>query len=211
MHKDIFIFGDSVTQGFYDAESGGWPSLLFAALNQRTMETKIKDFFSLFNLGISGNTVQDVLNRVESDLKYRLQEKERMVILDIGGNDSTRNTVTNENVCPFDEFSKQYSELIALSKKYGDVVCIGLHDSDEEKLSQIPWWKDHAIIAEDGIRYDDEIKRLADEYEVLYISMRGLLSQDYDQYSADGDHPSSKGHELIFQKVKTELEVANLL
>jgi lysophospholipase L1-like esterase len=211
MHKDIFIFGDSITQGFYDTNFGGWPSLLFATLNERTLETKIKDFFSVFNLGISGNTVKEVLNRFESDLKPRAQEKEGIVILDIGGNDSTRNVVTGENVCPFDEFSKQYSELITLAKKYGDVVCIGIHDSDTDNLSQIPWWENHGIFAEDAIRYDDEVCRLAHEHGVVYVPMRGLLAQDYATYSADGDHPNAAGHDLIFERVKSSLEAEGLL
>ena len=211
MHKDIFVFGTSIDQGFYDQENGGWVSLFFGYLNRRTISTKLKDFFAVYNLSISGCGVENTLARFRAEVAARKQEDNVVTIFSLGGNDAVRNNVTGENVCPLHIFSEKYQALITQAKEIGDVVCIGIHDSDEALLDPIPHWAGHSALDSECDRYNEEIKRLAEVNSVLFIDVKGDFSDDLNLYLEDGDHPTAAGHRLIYERVKAELEKAGIL
>jgi acyl-CoA thioesterase-1 len=74
----IVAFGDSLTAGYGVPEEDSYPSQLARALSQYPI--------TMVNLGVSGDTTQDALARVEQVI----DEKPDIVLLGIGGNDALR-------------------------------------------------------------------------------------------------------------------------
>ena len=63
---NVLIFGDSITWGAYDPEQGGWATRL-----RNYFEEKDNDI-DVYNLGISGDTTADLLERIEIEAKSRV-------------------------------------------------------------------------------------------------------------------------------------------
>jgi|LQYC01.1.fsa_nt_gi lysophospholipase L1-like esterase len=86
MHENIFIFGDSISLGCFDA-AGGWVRRLSSFLMERYISGDGEEIL-IYNLSISGNQSQDIAARFESESRLRLSEGENVVIFAIGVNDS---------------------------------------------------------------------------------------------------------------------------
>src|SRR5690348_15400516 len=84
----ILIFGDSIAQGYHDLEMGGWVNhLLTDLLKQKARSTT--QTTELFNVSISGNTIQDVINRFEAETNARRWNDDPFLfIFAIGFNDA---------------------------------------------------------------------------------------------------------------------------
>lgn len=193
----VLIFGDSIAQGYDDYEQGGWAARLFQDISAREDKNN-KDYISVFNLGIDGDSTREIVDRIENEIKPRVSD-EMVFIFDMGGNDAACRGEGDANYVEFEEFSKNYQRCISVAKEYGKVVCLGLHESNE------------VLTDDDYNKYNAEIERLADSNEVLFISMQEILSQDFNGLTYDGDHPSPAGHKLIYKRVKEKLVAAELL
>lgn len=87
----IVAFGDSLTEGYGLDETEAWPSLLNERLKKEGKP------FRVINAGVSGETSQGALSRVEWVLKM----KPDIVILETGANDGMRGIdprLTRENI-----------------------------------------------------------------------------------------------------------------
>lgn len=204
----ILVFGDSITQGFYDKEKGGWVNRLFIDVSA-SLES-YNDFLGVFNLGIDSETTAGLLARIENEIIAR-QSDEMVIIIDIGGNDTFKFKEKGENAVPFETFRQNYSKLITIAQKYGRVFCLGFKDFNPEQAKNLSWYKDYDFTDNDHAGYDREIERLAREHGVIHIGMTGLFEGDFAQYSHDGDHPTAAGHELIYQRVKSVLKQENII
>src|SRR5581483_12021897 len=67
----ILIFGDSITQGFWDVTGGGWAQRITADYNAQTIKNLSGDYPETFGLGISGDTTQGVLKRLPYEVEAR--------------------------------------------------------------------------------------------------------------------------------------------
>ena|ERR1035437_8856757 len=85
----VLIFGDSITQGFWDT-SGGWVNRLRNHYDEVQVQDLDKDIPTIFNLSIDGDTSQNILNRIKFETQARIwQENLPTVIVQIGINDSS--------------------------------------------------------------------------------------------------------------------------
>lgn len=207
---NIIVFGSSIEQGFDDTEKGGWVNRLFLEYGTREKGQVHGDFYAVFNLGISGDTSDGIVKRFESELARRL-DSENLIIFESGGNDSIRNLETGECAVPLDRFVANCQTMIDGAKKHGKVVFLGLYDSDMENMNPIPWYEGHAALQEDADKYEEAIRQLSVKNDILYISLAGLFNNDFEGLTFDGDHPNAEGHRLVFERVKSELEMAGIL
>ena len=85
----ILIFGDSIAHGAWDTEKGGWVQRIKSFLDEETL-SESENEHTIYNLGVSGNNTEDLLERFEFETKQRLKEddEELMFIFAIGVNDS---------------------------------------------------------------------------------------------------------------------------
>ena len=76
----IFIFGASSTYGAWD-EKSGWADRLKQYFHQRVINSNDKDYFLVYNLGISGEDTRGLLRRINNDIKIRGDKDEENIIL----------------------------------------------------------------------------------------------------------------------------------
>jgi lysophospholipase L1-like esterase len=86
----VLIFGDSITQGFWDTE-GGWVSRLRKYYNELQVQALHKrDDPVIFSLGVSADMSDDILKRVEAETKVRTRHNDLpAVVVQVGTNDSS--------------------------------------------------------------------------------------------------------------------------
>jgi lysophospholipase L1-like esterase len=205
----IFIFGDSITQGFWDM-SGGWVQQLSSVIHSASLENMLngdgKSYIEVYNLGVSGDSTEGVLKRLKSEVESRrIYSDDEVIIISVGINDSI---LDSENIVLMDvyQFQETYEKLINEALKLTDrVYCVGLTAVDE-KLTN-PWkfsstgkqWGNNRInLFEDTIKQSCE--RLSVPFIPIHDEFMDLLSRGEDLL-ADGLHPNNAGHKLIAKAV----------
>jgi len=183
----ICIWGDSITIGFSDYEKQGWVNRLRYYLN--------KEDFSVYNLGISDDTSEELTNRFEVECKARNPD---VILFAIGTNDTQQ--INNNPIVSLDRFEKNLNFLINSAKKYTNKIgFIGLTKVTEEKTMPIPWNTKIYYDNKNLKIYDNKLKQTAENSNLPYLYMFDLVEDDELE---DGLHPNSKGHEKMFKKVK---------
>ena len=71
INMNIFVFGDSITQGFFDTENGGWCSQLSNYVMKKVVESNFELEGMVFNLGVSGDTTKKLLDRFSLEIGVR--------------------------------------------------------------------------------------------------------------------------------------------
>jgi len=189
MSKRIGIWGDSIVWGAFDPEYGGWVARL-----------KFDEEVSIYNLGISGDNTDYLLERFKVECKAREPDA---VIFAIGINDSQYVESKNNPRVDVGQFKNNLESLVKQAKMFTkEIAFIGLTSVDESKTMPIPWDTTKYYDNENISQYDAIIKSVCEEKGLKYIELTDVLKNE-DLY--DGLHPNSTGHKKIFEKVKREL------
>ena len=161
--------------------------------------------YSVYNLGISGDSTDDLLKRFEFETKQRLHKEDEIIfIFAIGINDSQFICSKNDFSVPANKFQKNIEQLVRLSKKVSlKTVFIGLTPVDERKTMPIPWSTDKSYENEYIKKYDDIIKSICQENNIYFIDIFSEFNKlNYEKLLEDGLHPNSEGHKKIFEIIK---------
>jgi len=208
----ILIFGDSITYGAWDKE-GGWVQRLRKFLDEKTLTEP--DFYCLvYNLGVSGDTTDDLLGRFEFETEQRIKEKEEMVfIFAIGINDSQFVHSKNSLRVRPEKFKNNIQALINTAKQFSlKIIFVGLTPVDESRTTPIPWNTDKSYKNEYIRQYNDIIKTVCKANSFLFIEIFEPLNKlDYKNLLEDGLHPNSSGHQKIFEIVKEFLNINKII
>jgi lysophospholipase L1-like esterase len=196
----ILIFGDSITEGFYDNEKGGWVDRL------KNSMIKEKDDVSIYNLGISGDTTEDLLERFDTESKKREPD---IIIFAIGINDSSYRESKKENKVPLERFKKNIKELKQRAESFTNkIFFIGITNITEELTTPVPWNLDASYLNKNIGEYNKALKDFCNENNILFLELYNLLNKNDLE---DGLHPNPQGHEKIFKKVRDFLEKNKLM
>ncbi|MDE2021986.1 MAG: hypothetical protein KGI71_03725 [Patescibacteria group bacterium] len=209
MEKQFFIFGDSITYGAIDRE-GGWTNRLRKYLDNRMIDSGGKEFFMLYNLGVSGDTTADLLARFEQELVARMDaSEEAIVIFAIGINDSQHTDKEDSYRVNPTDFESNIVKLHEQAKGKGAarIVFIGLTDVDESRTMPVSWAKGKYYDNESIQKYEKIIRAFCETNHLLFIPMRGVLSN---ADLADGLHPNTRGFEKMFKVIKESVETSFL-
>ena len=199
----ILVFGDSITYGAWD-ENGGWVQRLREYIDRKNLHDK--EFYCLvYNLGVSGDTTKDILERFENESKARLEdEKDIVFIFSVGTNDC--HFLNNEKRLDIDErvFEKNLEKLIALASKFSSkIIFTGHTPIDESKMNPLPWnpkFSAKNIYIE---KYNGIIKSVCTRKKIHFVEIYSHFKKgNYKSLLHDGDHPTSAGHEKIYQLIK---------
>ncbi|KKQ27461.1 MAG: Lipolytic protein G-D-S-L family, partial [Candidatus Magasanikbacteria bacterium GW2011_GWC2_37_14] len=104
METRISIFGDSITWGAWDPENGGWVAQL-----RRYFETNENYEVDVYNLGVSGDTTNDLLIRFNTECLARNRHPQ-IIIFAIGINDSQYINATDNPRTPIEKFQNNLVE-----------------------------------------------------------------------------------------------------
>jgi acyl-CoA thioesterase-1 len=198
----ILFTGDSITdcgrdRNNADSLGNGYAHIAGAHLQARLASPAVK----IFNRGISGNRVCDLLARVEADL---LALKPTVVSILIGINDVWRRYDSN-SLTEAKAFERDYRTLLEkIATIRARVVLL------EPFLLHVP--DDRYAWREDLSPKIDITRKLAIEFGAELLPLDGLFAQAATQapaayWAGDGVHPTAAGHGLI---AETWLENAGL-
>ena len=195
----ILVFGASITYGVWDRE-GGWVQRLRKFLDEKHLSDP--DFYySVYNLGVSGDTTEDLLERFEFETEQRKKEKEETIfIIRIGENDAAFVHSKNDFWVPPEKFKENIKKLIDLARKYSSkIIFVGLTPPDESKTTPIPWNTDISYKVENSKRFNEISKSICKENNIYFIE---IFKELYPKLQEDGLHPNSEGHQKMFEIVK---------
>lgn len=200
----VLVFGDSIAQGFWDPD-GGWVSHLRTYYDQQKLQGTDADPPNIFNLGVSGDSSDDVLDRVNSEAKARAIEDLAFVFA-IGINDSR--TKAGKDYSDTDRYSKNLSEILKIARKYSDkILFVGLTPCVEERTNPVAWGNtcyDNKRIRE----FDNTLRGFCIQNQLSFVDIFEPFNdkQNTTELLQDGLHPNSIGHQLISNLVLAKLK-----
>lgn len=187
----IVFFGDSITdcdrdRGDLNSLGNGYVKILADKLRPIYPDTDIE----LINKGISGDRVQELLARVQTDV---LDLKPDAVVIMIGIN-NVWHKFTHGKELDLAEFEQDLKELITKLKAAG-IVVIFL----EPFLLPAPDKLRMRKVFNEELKIIDRVgEEMCDEFVAFDEMFNGLVeSIPYTEYSLDGVHPTHRGSRLI--------------
>ncbi len=162
-NKTIVAFGDSLVAGVGATEENDLVSVLSRKLGR-----------DIINLGVSGNTTEDGLLRVDEVIEH----DPGIVILLLGGNDSLRRIseeVTRKNLVTLIETFEKHGSVVVLLGVRGNII-----GNSREKMYQ----------------------ELADTYGAVYVDdiLDGVFL--HKELMSDGIHPNDAGYAIIAERLQ---------
>jgi len=207
----IPVFGASIERGYWDFR-GGWVHRLQEDLDRYRWQED--EDYSIYNLGISGDTSQDILERIKPEIKARHNKEDLAVILRITGvNDSQVDIETGKNLVAPDKYQNNIKEIINICKDFTeDIYLIGGVPIIEEKVDPMPWKPTHAYREEEIAKYSSRLEMVSEEKNVPLIEINPEIDvESWEEYMKDGVHPNRKGHKKIYEVTKRKLKKQGLL
>lgn len=205
MAKRMVVFGYSITYGAWDTK-GGWVARLRKHLDEKALEGGLENYWLIYNLGISAETIDQLLSRFESEAKRRLVRKEDIVILAPGNNDSLFIPSMNKTAMSTNKLSTRISSLVDKATQISsNVIFLGTTPVDSSKTNP---WKPDKVYRNKFIEQSNAIiRKECVNKNIDYIDLYTLFKQsNYKNLLQDGLHPNTKGHELIFETVLDYLQ-----
>ncbi len=206
----ILCFGDSITFGRGEKSNIGWCGRL-----KKYFESK-DDYNGVYNLGIPGQNSQDLLQRIDIEIKARLRKKrpgdKYLILVGIGANDSKWEGLPEENKPRTDEkkFKENIKELIKKTKKYSaKLAFIGLIPVDESKT--LPY-ENTSFTNKRIVLFNSLVKEVCQKNDILFLNIFDKMeNKDHIKLLKDGLHPNSQGYEVMYLEIKEFLEKNRLI
>lgn len=205
----VLFFGDSITQGFWGIE-GGWVERLrkhydfLAAKNLRNHSQP-----EIFNLGIDGDTSENLLARIADETKVRKwPDDPQVVVIAIGTNDSLFED--SKQWVALEDFKGNLSKIIeGLKSLVEGILLVGIPACDERKTMPVFWGDTLHYTNAELEKYEEIVKQIAEKHKLpfaqIFSSFKTKLDQGEDLL-ADGLHPNDAGHQAITEMVLPELD-----
>ncbi|KKJ01482.1 GDSL-type esterase/lipase family protein [Prochlorothrix hollandica] len=200
----IVALGDSLVYGYGDPEGGGWVERL-----RRSWMDPSQPGHALYNLGIRGDGVNQVLQRLDGEFRNRGELKNRMpdrILLAVGLNDSARlGKSDGRNFTDFSTFSLALETLLDKAQDYCPVCFVGMVPTDPDKM---PFLDCLYYSSLDQYRYKEATRIACDRRQIPYLDLFDLWLARGEAWwkrrlSSDGLHPNSLGYAAILDDVKT--------
>ncbi|MBW4517815.1 MAG: G-D-S-L family lipolytic protein [Timaviella obliquedivisa GSE-PSE-MK23-08B] len=196
----LVALGDSLIYGFGDPDGGGW----IERLRRRWMSPQGEDH-ALYNLGVRGDRVRQVSQRLQAEFSHRGELRHRVpddIILSVGLNDSARLGRWNgKNFTEFETFQEDVVDLLDQAAELCPVYFVGMTPVDE---AHMPFsnclYYNHA----DQYRYKEVIRTVCVGRQIPYLDIFEMWltrSEDWwrSRLHADGLHPNSTGYQSLLE------------
>jgi acyl-CoA thioesterase-1 len=203
-NERILFTGDSITDCGRSREDSAQLGSGYVAIAAARLRASLgSDELKIFNRGISGNQVSDLLGRFDSDL---LDLKPTVISIMIGINEVWRRYDSNSPTT-VETYEKNYRTLLTRIREKLEARIVLL----EPFLLHVP--SDRHTWREDLNPKIDAVRRLAVEFKTELLPLDGIFAQAATQapaayWAEDGVHPTQEGHALI---AETWLENTGLI
>lgn len=204
----VIALGDSTVYGYGDAVNGGWVE----GLRRRWMAQGSAGPV-LYNLGVRGDGVQQVLQRLEAEFSRRGELRNQMpdaIILSVGTNDSARlGHAGGRNFMNVEAFEAAIAQLLEQSLRLAPVYFVGMPPVDETRM---PFAQCLYYSHRDQRRYKEATRQACQARQVPYLDVfdtwmerveREGMSWLRDRLLEDGLHPNTLGYSEILSQVMT--------
>ncbi len=199
----IVCFGDSITWGAWDSQ-GGWVTRLRKKTDQICIQSGIEKFILLYNLGISSDTSERVLARMQLEISARaLEEGDFAFLVSLGTNDSTWLRHEQRYRIELEQFTRNMTDIVTVAKQYSDqIALIGSTGVDETKTRPYSWDASVESSNVDIQRYDKASEGVAAQTGVAFIPIfDAFMANDPVSMLLDGVHPNDRGHEFLANRI----------
>ena len=207
----VIALGDSLVYGFGDSVGGGWAERLRRQWMQPNSSGHV-----LYNLGIRGNGVIQVAQRLEDEFRQRGELRNRypdLIILAVGVNDSPRLGRKNGKLfTDFEKFKAEMSKLLDQAQKLCPVLFVGMTPVDETKMPFLDCLYYNHI---DQYRYKEATKLACEVRQIPYLDIFDLWMTRGEDWvrsclSSDGLHPNVEGYQALFHDVMSWQPISSL-
>jgi lysophospholipase L1-like esterase len=198
----IVALGDSLIYGFGDPEGGGWVERL-----RRQWMSPDRVGHVLYNLGVRGDRVQQVAQRLEVEFRHRGELRNQvpdLIILSVGVNDSARLGRENgRNYTDFATFEVEIASLLEQAQQLCPVLFVGMVPVDEAKMPFLDcFYYNHA----DQHRYKEATRLACQQRGIPYLDIFQKWMERGDNWrlrrlSNDGLHPNTIGYQALLEDV----------
>lgn len=200
----VLIYGDSITQGYWDID-GGWVSRIRKRYDQRAIGTGDYDQPTIFNMGVSGDSSDEVLARFDIETKARASE-ELTFIFAVGVNDAR--TKAGVNFSDAKRYRQNLSEIVRQARQYSDrILFVGLTPCVEARSNPVTW--SNTGYTNDRIKaFDSTLKEFCEQNNISFVDIFEPFqdAEAQTELLPDSLHPNGEGHQLIADLVAPKLE-----
>lgn len=212
MSKQIIVFGDSIAYGAWD-EEGGWVERLKVYTNKKAIKSDLEYYCAVYNLAIDGDITTDLLRRIDLEIRSRVLDEERVIIIAMGSNDSEITNFDASFRTKPEIFRDNIREIISISGKYSSkILFLGLLPVDESKVDPIPWSVERSYKNKSIKKFEDIIKSECNGNKADFVGLFDqFFMQGYEKMLVDGVHPNSEGHRRIFEIVSGYLKEKEII
>ena len=207
----IIALGDSLIYGFGDFVGGGWVERL-----RRQWMSPTGAGHVLYNLGVRGDRVEGVFQRLEQEFSCRGELRNSvpdLILLSVGVNDSARlGKPDGKSYTDFAKFKEKIANLLYLAQNLCPVLFIGMTPVDETKMPFLDClYYNHF----DQYRYKEATLQACKQRNIPYLDIFDLwMSRGEDWAKSllgdDGLHPNVAGYESLFEDVLTWKYISEL-
>lgn len=196
----LVALGDSLIYGFGDPEGGGW----IERLRRRWMSPQGEDH-ALYNLGVRGDRVRQVSQRLQTEFNHRGELRHRVpdaIILSVGLNDSARlGRLNGKNFTEFETFQEDVATLLDQAAELCPVYFVGMTPVNE---THMPFSNCLYYNHSDQYRYKEAIRTACIEREIPYLDIFEMWLTQGDSWwrsrlHPDGLHPNSAGYQSLLE------------
>lgn len=202
--KKVIAIGDSLVYGYGDSEGGGWVERLRRGwLNPDTPGPII------YNLGVRGDGVQQVSDRLSQEFSKRGELRHRLpdvLILSVGVNDCARaGRPTGRPLTDLPTFERKMSQLLHAARQLCPVYFVGMVPVNEAAM---PFADILYFSRADQIAYRNLTCALCDEQQIPYLDLYDQWATHSDEWIGerlcwDGIHPNALGYCTILDAISS--------
>jgi lysophospholipase L1-like esterase len=201
----IYLFGDSITRGSFDTEMGGWVERLKTQANTKSVANNLQPIITVFNLGIGGDTTEDLLKRFKFETEQRLvQGGDSYFVFSFGTNDAAILAKTQQFEVPKDQYEKNIRQAIQEAQTFSQNIVFLTSPPVVEEIAKNMSLVGKSRTNSDIEDYNKSLTEICAQEKIELIDIYSSFT-NYGNYKElfinDGIHPNSQGHELIFEVV----------
>ncbi len=198
----IIVLGDSLIYGFGDPVGGGWVERL-----RRQWMSLNHPHHALYNLGIRGNGVAQVAQRLDHEFRHRGELRNRLpdlIILSVGVNDSPRlGHPTGKSFLELNQFQLQLNHLLDHAQNLCPVLFIGMVPVNEKRMPFLNcFYYNHA----DQYQYKETTRQACETRQIPYLDLFDIWLKRGEHWidshlCNDGLHPNVQGYQALLQDI----------
>ena len=200
--QKVVVMGDSLVYGYGDPEGGGWVERL-RRLNLEPGQSGAV----FYNLGVRGDGVAQVSQRLDHEFKHRGELRNRVpdvLVLSVGMNDSARvGNALGRNYTDFDAFQTHIEALLSQARQMCPVLFIGMPPVNEAAM---PFMEILHYSHGEQWRYREATLQACMSHNIPYLDVLDLWLGRGEAWwgprmSADGLHPNTAGYRALLNDI----------